>query len=105
MTGALFGLKLPHLAELKEGGCALGLLLLAMDGLHRNVHIIEEFTVKLHAVATAEEHHHLHCKEANAAVKGNGHCRNKTTTAAHWPMRCSQWYLLLGILFEECEQQ
>ena len=49
-----------HLAEVHEGGRAPLLLLLAMDVLDGDVNIVEQLCVVLHAVARAEEHHHLH---------------------------------------------
>ena len=39
------------LAELEEGGRALLLLLLAVDVLHRDVHVVEQLRVELHAAA------------------------------------------------------
>lgn len=48
-----------YLAELKECGGPLLLLLLSMDILHRDVDVVEQLSVELDSITTAEEHHHL----------------------------------------------
>lgn len=48
-----------HLTELKKGGRPLGLLLLAVNGRHADVNVVQQLTVKLDAVAAAEKHHDL----------------------------------------------
>jgi hypothetical protein len=47
-------------AEIEEGGCALGLLLFAVDVHNMNVDVIEQLAVEFDTVAAAEEHHDLH---------------------------------------------
>ncbi len=48
-----------RLAELEEGGRPLLLLLLAVDVLHRDVHVVEQLRVVLYGVAGGEEDHDL----------------------------------------------
>ncbi len=48
-----------RVAELEEGGGALGLLLLPVDAHHRQVDVVQQLVVELHRHARGEEHHHL----------------------------------------------
>ena len=57
------------LAELEEGGGPLLLLLLAVDVLHGDVHVVEQLSVVFHTVAAAEEHHHLRRRKQRCGVQ------------------------------------
>ena len=48
-----------RVAELKEGGGPLGLLLLPVDAHHRQVDVVEQLVVELDGHARGEEDHHL----------------------------------------------
>lgn len=48
-----------HLAELKKGGGPLGLLLLAVDGVHRDIDVVEQVGVVLDGIAGGAEDHDL----------------------------------------------
>lgn len=45
------------LAELKVGRCALLLLLLPVDVLHRDVHVVQQIGVELDSIAAGHEDH------------------------------------------------